>query len=70
MASFTPKSTSKLRSAPHISYSIVTRCVTPHNPKLNPNNHYNDGLHNTFNYNYFMYSDYFCTVTASAHIIH
>ena len=36
----TQKSTSKLRSAPHISYLIVTPCVTPYNPKRNPNNHY------------------------------
>ena len=30
----------------------------------------NNGYHNTFDYNHFIYSDYLsCTVTASAHII-
>ena len=37
---------------------------------LNPNNHYNQGIHSTFDYNHFIYSDYLlCTVTASVHII-
>ena len=41
-----------------------------YNSKRNPNNLYNHGFHNTFDYNHFMYSDYLLyTVTASAHII-
>ena len=37
---------------------------------LNPNNHYNHGFHNTFDYKQFIYSDYLLfTVTASVHII-
>ena len=36
---------------------------------LNPNNHYNHGFHNTFDYKHFIYSDCLLyTVTASAHI--
>ena len=36
----------------------------------NPNNHYNHGFPNTFDYNHYVYSDYFvCSVTAIAHII-
>ena len=64
MAPFTPKSTSKLRSALHFRYSIVI-------PQFNPHNHYNHTFHNIFDYNHFIYSDYLlCTVTASAPIIH
>ena len=37
---------------------------------LNPNNHYNHGFHNTFDYNHCIYNDYLLyTVIASAHII-
>ena len=37
---------------------------------LNPNNHYNHGLSNTFDYNHYVYSDYLvCSVPAIAHII-
>ena len=67
MAPFTRKSTSKLRSALYFK-------IFDSHPKLillNPNNHYNHGFHNTFDYNHFTYSDYLpCRVTASAHIIH
>ena len=36
----------------------------------NPNNHYNHGFSNTFDYNYYVYSDYLvCAVPAIAHII-
>ena len=74
MAPFTPKSTSKLRSALHISYSIViprfiSRAI--YIILLNPaNNHYNHGFLNTFDYNHYVYSDYLvCSVPAIAHII-
>ena len=47
MAPFTSRSTSKLRSAQHIRYSIVIPCFFPiantvcfEKPNLNPNNHY------------------------------
>ena len=77
MAPFTPKSTSKLRSAQHFRYLIVIPCfilianiASFKNPQLNPNNLYNHGFHNTFDYNHFMCSDYLpYTVTASAHIM-
>ena len=37
---------------------------------LNPNNHYNHGFPNTFDYNHYVYSDYLvCSVPAIAHII-
>ena len=71
MTPFTPKSTSKLRSALHFSYSIVIRrfysraiyCAIP-------NSHYNHGFPNTFDYNHYVYSDYLvCAVTAIALII-
>ena len=60
MAPFTPKSTSKLRSALHVHlrYSIVIPCFVPYNtvcfenPKLNFNNYYNRGFSNTFDYNH------------------
>ena len=57
MASFTPKSTSKLRSALHFRYSIVIPCFISRANTLNPNNHYNHGFHNTFDYNHFTNSD-------------
>ena len=70
MAPFTPKSLSKLRSALHIGYSIVIPCFIPALILLNPNNHYNQGFRNTFDYNHFINSDYLLyTVTVSAHII-
>ena len=38
---------------------------------LNPNNHYNHGFHNTFDYNHVIYSDdLLCTVTASYYILY
>ena len=58
MALFTPKSTSKLRSALsalHFRYSIVISF--PVLIRLNPNNHYNHGFHNTFDYNHFTNND-------------
>ena len=67
VAPFTPKSTSKLRSALHFSYSVVILRFYSH---ANPNNHYNHGFPNTFDYNHYVYSDYLvCSVTAIAHII-
>ena len=70
MAPFTPKSTSKLRSALHIKYSIVIPRFIPALILLNPNNHYNHGFLNTFDYNHYVYSDYFvCSVPAIVHII-
>ena len=37
---------------------------------LNPNNHYNHGFPNTFDYNHYVYSNYLvCSVSAIAHII-
>ena len=66
MGPFTPKSTSKLRSALHFRYSKVI----PAPIRLNPNKNYNHGFHNTFDFNQFTYRDYLlCTVTSSAHII-
>ena len=74
MAPFTPKSTSKLRSAMHIRYSIVIPFfisrAKPPLILLNPNNHYNHGFPNTFDSNHYVYSDYLvCSVPAIAHII-
>ena len=68
MPSFTPKSTSKLRSALYIRYSIVI--PFPALILLNLNNHYNHDFPNTFDYNHYVYSDYLvCSVPAIAHII-
>ena len=67
MAPFTPKSTSKMRSALHFSYSMSSGASIPALILRNP---YNHGLHNTFDYNHYVYSDYLvCSVTAIAHII-
>ena len=64
MASFTQKSTSKLRSALHSRYLIVTLRFIP---RANTAQSYY-GFCNTFDYNHSIYSDYsLCTVTASAH---
>ena len=70
MAPFTLKSTSKLRSALHFSYSIVIRRFYSALILRNPNNHYNYGFPNTLDDNHYVYSDYLvCSVTAIAHII-
>ena len=70
MAPFTPKSTSKLRSALHIRYSIVILRFIPALILLNLNNHYNHGFPNTFDYNLYVYSDYVvCSVPVIVHII-
>ena len=70
MAPFTPKATSQLRSALHIRYSIVIHASFPALIQHNPNNHYNHGFPNTFDYNHYVYSDYLvCSVPAIAHII-
>ena len=70
MAPFTPKSTSKLRSALHIRYSIVITASFPALILLNPNNHYNHCFPNSFNYNHYVYSDYLVySVPAIANII-
>ena len=65
IASFTPKSTSKLRSALHIRYSIVIpRFIS----RANAGQSY--GFPNTFDYNHYVYIDYLvCSVPAIAHII-
>ena len=57
---FTPKSSSKLRSARHYRYSIVIPRFIPRAIVLNPDNHYNHGFHNTFDYNLFFCSDFYC----------
>ena len=65
-----PKSTSKLRSALHIRYSIVIHVSIPTLILFNPNNHYNQGFPNTFDCNHYVYSDYLvCSVTAIAHSV-
>ena len=72
MAPFTPKSTSKLGSALHLGYSIVIRRLYSRANSLlrNHNNQYNYGFPNTFDYNHYVYSDYFVrSVTVIAHII-
>ena len=70
MAPFTPKSTSKLRSALHIRYSVVIPRFISALILLNPDNHFNHGFPNTFDYNHYVYSDYLvCSVPAIAHII-
>ena len=70
MAPFALKSTSKLRSALHIRYSIVIPRFISALILLNPNSHYNHGYPNTFHYNHYVYSDYLvCSVPAIAHII-
>ena len=57
MAPFTPKSTSKLRSALHFRYSIVIPRIIPRANTAQSNNHYNHGFHNTFDYNHFSNCD-------------
>ena len=71
MAPFTSKSTSKLRSALHIRYSIKSSHASfPALILLNPNKNYKHGFPNTFDYNHYVYSDYLvCPVPAIAHII-
>ena len=70
MAPFTPKSTSKLRSALHIRYSMSSQASFHALILLNPNNHYNHGFLNSYDYNHYVYSDYLvCSVLDIAHII-
>ena len=70
MAPFTPKSTSKLRSALHIRYSKVIPRFISALILLNLNNYYNHGFPNTFVYNQYVYSDYLvCSVSVIARII-
>ena len=60
MAPFTPKSTSKLRSALsalHFRYLIVILRFIPAIILLNSNNQYTHSFHNTFDYNHFTNSD-------------
>ena len=54
MAPFTPKSTSKLRSALLFRCSIVIPRFIPRAITAHPNNQYNHGFHNTFDYNHFI----------------
>ena len=66
MTSFTAKSTSKLKSFLHFRYSIVIPISFLTLIRLN----YDNGFHNTLDYNHSIYRDYLlCTVTASAHIM-
>ena len=51
---FTPKSVSKLRSALHIRYSESSHASFPALILLKPNNHYNHGFPNTFDYNHYV----------------
>ena len=53
VAPFTPKSTSKLRSALHIRYSKVIPRFNSRDILLKPNNHYNHGFPNTYDYNHY-----------------
>ena len=71
MAPLTPKSTSKLRSALHIiDIRKSSHASFPELILLKPNNHYNHRFPNNFDYNHYVYSDYFvCSVPAIAHII-
>ena len=60
----------KVEICSYFSYSIVIRASIPALILLNPNNHYNHGFPNTFDYNHYVYSDYLVySVTAIAHII-
>ena len=40
------------------SYQLRRLLQNPSLILLNPNNHYNHGFHNTFDYNHHVYSDY------------
>ena len=55
---FLQKSTLKLRSALHFRYSIVIPRFIPRANTAQSYNHYKHGFCNTFDYNYFIYSDY------------
>ena len=57
MTPFALKSTSKLGSALHIRYSKLSHASFPALILLNPNNHYNHGFPNTFDYMFICYSD-------------
>ena len=70
MVPFTPKSTSNLRSALYIRYSKSSYASLPALILLNPNNHYDHGFPNSFDYNHYVYNDYLvCSVPAIAYII-
>ena len=70
MALFTPKSTSKLRSALQLDIRKSSHASFPALILLNLNNHYNHGFPNTFDYNHYVYSDHLvCSEPAIAHII-
>ena len=61
---------SKFGSFLHFRYSIVIPRLFPPLVWLNFNNHYDNGFHNTFDYNYSICRDYLlCTATASARIM-
>ena len=67
MTPFTLKSTLKFRSFLRFRYSIVIRFIPP---LIQLKYLYENGFHNTFDYNHSIYRDYLlCTVTASAHIM-
>ena len=70
MAPFTPKSTSKLDLLCTLDIRKSSHASFPALILLKPNNHYNHGFPNTFDYNHYVYSDYLvCLVTVIAHII-
>ena len=71
MAPFTPKSTSKLRSALHFRYSVVIRCFYSCANTAQSQNHYNHGFPNTFDYNHYVYSDYLvCSLLSDCYCSH
>ena len=57
MALLTPKSTSNVRSALHSRYSSVIPRFTSRAKTAQSQKPYNHGLHNTFDYNHYIYSD-------------
>ena len=54
MTPFTLKLTSKLRSFLHFRYSIVIQRLIPPANTAQSNNHYENGFHNTFDYNQYL----------------
>ena len=67
---FTLKSTSKLRSFLHFRYSIVIpRFISPAST-LNFNNHYDNGFHNTFDYNHSICRDYLLCIELGIGLVH
>ena len=70
MALFTLQSALKLRSACTLDIRLSSAASIPALILRNPNNHYNHGFPNTFDYNHYVYSDYLVYSLATiAHII-